>query len=170
MTPNIWADERGPFGLRYQASHASDETLPIIFPALLPVAAVAAILLFGRSAAGLEQRERLMKLTIAAAIIAVLGVIPLFGIPGAAVYEVSAPWVHLLLGEHYADLGASAWPVGIIMTLAWPWSLVVAYAVANGALARRTAPLRWLAFFLVAYGAGIGLALWAHLFGPPLFD
>jgi hypothetical protein len=134
-----------------------------MWPALPVLAGIAALAASLRSEAVRPRRRGLLRVTAVAAAVSVLGVMPLMGIPGAVVYEVSAPWVRLLLGEGYADLGDGAWPAAIILTLTWPSSLVVAYAAAYGPLRHRSAWIRWAALLLIPYLTGVALSLWAHL-------
>lgn len=134
-----------------------------MWPAVPVLAAVAALVGFLRSEAGRPRRRGLILTAIAAAAISIVGVVPLMGIPGAVVYELSAPWVRLLLGKGYADLGDGAWPAAIILTLTWPSSLVLAYAAAFGPLRHTSAWVRWMALVLIPYATAVALSLWAHL-------
>ena len=134
----------------------------LVAAAVLVVAALIAAIAFVRSDAG-KARRRGVKVTAAvAAAVSFLGVMPLMGIPGAVVYELSVPWVRLALGEGYADLGDGAWPMAILMTMAWPWSLLLGYVAAYGPLRDRPWTRR-LALVLVPCAAGVALALSAHL-------
>jgi hypothetical protein len=133
------------------------------WPAILVAAAVAALVLFLRSEAGRERRRGALVVAGLAAVVSIVGVMPLMGIPGAVVYELSAPWVQSILGEGYAELGDGAWPAAIVMTLAWPSSIVLAYVIACGPLRRRSGWLRWPVLILFPYAAAVSLALWAHL-------
>lgn len=134
----------------------------IVFPLAAGTVALAALVAFLRSPAGRERRRGAFAVTVFAAVLA-LGGILLLGIPGALVYELCVPWVRLLMGARFTDLGDGAWPAALLITLTWPASLVVAYVIANGPLRRRGRALRWLAMLLVPYAFGVGLALWAHL-------
>jgi hypothetical protein len=133
---------------------------------ILPLGAglVALVVLVGflRSEAGRERRRGMIVTACLAALLS-LGGILLLGIPGAIVYELCAPWVRLMLGPRFTDLGDGAWPAAIVITLAWPASLVAAYAIANGPLRRRGRVVRWMTLILVPYAFGVALALWAHL-------
>ena len=133
--------------------------LAILVPLALAAVALAAFL---RTPAAREHRRGLIVTVGIAVAIAVLGVVPLVGIPGAVVYELSAPWVRLFLGAGYEDLGDGAWPAAILMTLVWPSSLVLAYVAVRGPLRRRSRWLRAAAWVLIPYAVGVGLALWAH--------
>ncbi len=115
-----------------------------------------------RTRAGRERRRGLLVTVGIAVAIAVVGVVPLMGIPGAVVYELSAPWVRLLLGAGYRELGDGAWPAAILITLVWPSSLVLAYVAVRGPLRGRSRWLRAAAWVLIPYTVGVGLALWAH--------
>jgi hypothetical protein len=124
--------------------------------------ALAVFVAFLRSEAGRQRRRGMVVTAIVAALLAVGGMM-LLGIPGALVYGVSVPWVQLLLGDRFTDLGDGAWPAAILITLTWQASLVVAYAIANGPLRHRGRLARWTALVLVPYAFGVALALWAHL-------
>lgn len=134
----------------------------MILPAGAALAGLAALVTFLRSEAGRERRRGLKVTAILAVLLAIGGVL-LLGIPGALVYELCVPWVRLTLGGRFTELGDGAWPAAIVITLTWPASLVVAYALANGPLRGRGRGVRWTALILVPYAFGIALALWAHL-------
>jgi hypothetical protein len=134
-----------------------------MWPFLLIPITIAAFVAFRRSEAGRERRRGLKIVTILAAVIAVLGVMPLMGIPGAVVYELSAPWVEAIQGKGYRSLGDGAWPAALVITLTWPCSLVLAYLLAHGPLRRRGRFIRWTVMMVFPYLVGILLALWAHL-------
>lgn len=134
----------------------------ILFPGLAWLVALGALVAFLRTPAGRERRRPAIVTAVVAGLLA-LGGIALLGIPGAVVYGISAPWVQLLMGPRYTDLGDAAWPAAILITLTWPASLLIAYVVANGPLRRRGRALRWAALLLIPYLFGILLALWAHL-------
>lgn len=134
----------------------------IVIPAAAAVGALAALVLFLRSEAGRARRRGMIVTAIAAAVLAVGGM-ALLGIPGAVIYGISLPFVQLLMGPRFTELGDGAWPAAILITLMWPASLVIAYAVANGPLRRRGRGVRWLALVLIPYAFGVLLALGAHL-------
>jgi hypothetical protein len=134
----------------------------IIFPTTAALVALVVFVVFLRSEAGRQRRRGMIVTAIVAALLAVGGMM-LLGIPGALVYGVSVPWVQLLLGDRFRDLGDGAWPAAILITLTWPASLVVAYAIANGPLRHRGRLVRWTALVLIPYAFGVALALWAHL-------
>lgn len=135
----------------------------IAVPVAVVAAAVVAAVAFLRSEAGRTRRRGLLVAAIVAAAISILGVVPLVGIPGAVVYEFSAPWVRWALGRGYADLGDGAWPAAIVITLTWPSSLVLGYAAAFGALRRVPGPVRWLVMVMVPYATGVALSFWAQM-------
>jgi hypothetical protein len=134
----------------------------IVFPAVAAVVALVVLVWFVRSEAGRPRRKGMMITAGVAALLA-LGGIALLGIPGAAVYGVSAPVVQLILRPRFHSLNEDVWPAAILITLTWPASLVLAYAIANGPLRRRGRGARWAALVLVPYAAGVALTLWAHL-------
>ena len=134
----------------------------IVIPAAAAVMGLAAMVLFLRSDAGRERRRGMIVTAVVAAVLAVGGM-ALLGIPGALVYGISLPVVQLLMGARYAGLGDGAWPAAILVTLVWPASLVVAYAVANGPLRRRGRGARWLALLGIPYLFAVLLTLGIHL-------
>lgn len=134
----------------------------ILFPAVAGLIALVVLVVFLRSEAGRERRRGMITTAIVAAVFAFGGML-LLGIPGALVYGVSLPVVQMLLGAKYQSLADGAWGAAIIITLTWPASLVIAYAVANGPLRRRGRGARWAAMILIPYAAGVALTLWAHL-------
>jgi hypothetical protein len=134
----------------------------ILVPGLAWLVALGVLVAFLRTPAGRERRRPAIITAVVAGLLA-LGGIALLGIPGAVIYGVSAPWVQLLMGPRYTDLGDGAWPAALLITLTWPASLLIAYAAANGPLRRRGRALRWAALLLIPYLSGILLALWAHL-------
>lgn len=134
----------------------------IVIPALAAVGALAAMVIFLRSEAGRERRRGMIITAIVAAVLAIGGM-ALLGIPGALVYGISLPVVQLLMGPRFAGLGDGAWPAAILVTLVWPGSLVIAYAVANGPLRRRGRGARWTALLLIPYLVGVLLTLGVHL-------
>lgn len=134
----------------------------ILVPAVAWLIALGVFIAFVRSPAGRERRRGAIILGVVAALLVVIG-IALLGLPGAVIYELCAPWVQLMMGSRYTDLGDGAWPAAIIITLTWPASLLMAYAAANGPLRRRGRAVRWAARILIPYLLGVLLALWAHL-------
>lgn len=134
----------------------------ILFPAVAAVVALVVLVWFVRSEAG-RPRKKGMMITAGVAALLAIGGIALLGIPGAVVYGVSAPVVQLMLGARFHSLNEDVWPAAIIITLTWPASLVVAYAIANGPLRRRGRGVGWAALALIPYAAGVALTLWAHL-------
>lgn len=115
-----------------------------------------------RSQAGRERRRGMIVTASLAALLAIGGM-ALLEFPGAILYELCKPWVRLMMGSRFTELGDGAWPAAIIITLTWPASLVIAYAIANGPLRRRGRLVRWMTMVLVPYAFGVALALWAHL-------
>src|SRR5687768_8705584 len=101
-----------------------------IFPVAAALVGLAVLVAFLRSEAGRERRRGMIGVAVVAVLFAVVGM-GLLGLPGAMVYQLSAPWVRLMLGARFTDLGDGAWPAAILTTLTWPASLVIAYAVAH---------------------------------------
>jgi len=117
---------------------------------------------FLRSEAGRPRRRGMIGIAVAAVLFSLGGML-LMGIPGALVYGIASPVVQLVLGSRYESLHEGVWPVVILITLVWPASLVVAYAVANGPLRHRGRGARWAVLILLPYAFGVALTLWAHL-------
>lgn len=134
----------------------------MIFPAAVVLVALAVLVVFLRSEAGRPRRRGMWWTAVVAGLLALLGM-GLLGLPGAVLYQLCAPWVQLMLGDRFRELGDGAWPAAIVITLVWPASLVIAYAVANGPLRRRGRLARWTPLVLIPYAFGVALALWAHL-------
>lgn len=66
--------------------------------------------------------------------IAVLGFIPLMGLPGALVFMLSKPIVHIIYGpmafEHFEQsLSASFWGLALLLAVLWPISIPIAYGL-----------------------------------------
>jgi hypothetical protein len=106
-----------------------------------------------------RARRKGVRNTFIAAVLLALGGMLLMGLPGAVIYELSAP----LVGGMSGALGDGAWGTAICITLTWPFSLVLAFIAAAGPLRRRGWMIKTLAWFVILYGAGILLALWAQL-------
>lgn len=83
----------------------------------------------------------------------------LLGLPGAAIFVASTPLLQLLFGANALDRlpADSYWPIGIMITLLWPPSIVVGYLLAYRALA--AAARGWQHAGFVATLAAWGLAL-----------
>ncbi|MBR8832170.1 MAG: hypothetical protein N5P05_002383 [Chroococcopsis gigantea SAG 12.99] len=66
---------------------------------------------------------------IVSTILAIGGIIPLLGIPGAIVFQLSTPFLPLIFGaEALKRLPSdSAWPIAVYITLLWPPSIVAGY-------------------------------------------
>lgn len=133
-----------------------------MWPFILPLLALVASVVFARSDAGRTRRKGLVRTFVIAGVLAVLGVL-LMGIPGALVYGISLPWVSMFLGEGSADLGDGAWPAAILISMTWPFSLVLAYVAAAGPLRHRSRLLRAISWILIPYAMGVLLTLFAHL-------
>lgn len=87
----------------------------------------------------------------------------LLGLPGAALYEAARPVVQLALGARYRPLGDAAWPVALWFTMAWPASVVLAYAVAHGPLKRSGRGAHIAVMVLLPAAAAVAMAFFAHL-------
>jgi len=66
-----------------------------------------------------------------ATVLAVVGVIPLLGLPGAFIMMVSLPVFGLSEANLHAD---AAWPIAIYISLLWPVGLILGYWVGFGLL------------------------------------
>ena len=65
-------------------------------------------------------------MVLLATALAVLGVIPLLGLPGAFIVTVSLP----VFGLSEADLHPDAsWPIAIMLSLLWPVGLILGYGL-----------------------------------------
>ena len=76
----------------------------------------------------------MIKVTFITIAIAILGCIPFMGLPGALILPLSKPSVYLLHGPLAFEaatqsLGDKAWPLMIMLTVLWPISIPIAYAV-----------------------------------------
>jgi hypothetical protein len=70
-----------------------------------------------------------------AAALAVLGVVPLLGLPGALIVTVALPVCGLSEQDLHPDAG---WPTAILVSLLWPAGLILGYGVGFGLLARQS--------------------------------
>jgi hypothetical protein len=93
---------------------------------LLPAVLVLTLLLVRRLPTGLRVA------VLFAAGCVTLGIMPLMGLPGAVIVELSRPIISLVLGsDAYARLPADAeWPIAILVTLVWPISIIFGYLLA----------------------------------------
>ncbi|MBX9666522.1 MAG: hypothetical protein K2X93_02840 [Candidatus Obscuribacterales bacterium] len=96
-----------------------------------------------------------MRWSLAIALsVAILGFIPLMGLPGAVVLtlgEFSAG----LLGFHLLCLkGDRAWPAAILATWTWPIFIPIAYFLVFKVTKISSKPVQWIMFFLFLY-AGV---------------
>lgn len=74
------------------------------------------------------------RVVIISILIAVLGFIPLMGIPGALVFMLAKPFVFLSYGPMAFEafnqsLGDSTWPLMLMLTILWPISIPLAYGL-----------------------------------------
>lgn len=77
----------------------------------------------------MTARGLLISLGIALAV-ALLGNIPLMGLPGALVWSLFLPLADLLLGGVIPRIRSDAlWPLVILMTLLWPISIPLGYVL-----------------------------------------
>lgn len=97
-----------------------------------------------------------MKWSIIAAVcIAVLGFIPLMGLPGAAVLEVGQ-FVAGLFGITLRSLkGDAAWPACIYATFFWPISIPIAYYICFRKIKEAPKPARWGVFVFILFVASL---------------
>lgn len=82
--------------------------------------------------------------------IALVGCIPLMGIPGALVLYMGKPFINLIYGPlafeaWFSGLSSSTWPLAIMVTVVWPVSIpisyLIAYKLSSGAVFFSTKPL-----------------------------
>lgn len=75
------------------------------------------------------------RLVLLAVVLAVLGVIPLLGLPGAFIVMVSLPVFGLSEANLHAD---AAWPIAIFISVLWPAGLILGYWVGFGLLKKQS--------------------------------
>ena len=78
----------------------------------------------------------MLKIVLIAAGIAVLGLFPLIGIPGACVLYIGSPVINLFYGTLAFEawmrtLGSGAWPLAIGLSLIWPITIPIAFFLSN---------------------------------------
>jgi hypothetical protein len=91
--------------------------------------------------------------------LAVLGVIPLLGLPGALIMTVSLPVFGLAEADLHAD---AAWPMACFISLLWPIGLILGYWVGFGLLKKQSQGRKKAAM------AGVALA-WCLLLSLPFY-
>lgn len=66
---------------------------------------------------------------IVTALLAIGGIIPFLGIPGAIVFQLSTPFLLMIFGAGALERlpNDSAWPIAIYINLFWPPSILVGY-------------------------------------------
>lgn len=79
--------------------------------------------------------------------LAVVGFIPLLGLPGAVLMVASTPVIDAIYGSYagramMARLGDTTWPLALMISLAWPLTIVPAY-LATRALFPDASPYAW---------------------------
>lgn len=96
----------------------------------------------------------------AALAIALIGVIPLMGIPGALVFGVFSPLADLVYGRGTVQglKGDTMWPIAILMTWLWPLSIPAGYLLAWGILPRLGWRLGLMVLVMLLWG--LLLTLW----------
>ncbi len=106
-----------------------------------------------------------MKWSIIAAVcIAVLGFIPLMGIPGAIVLEIGQFFASFFGVTLQALKGDKAWPAAIYATFFWPPSIPIAYYIAFRKVKDAKKAARWGIFtFILLLGALLVTALMESL-------
>jgi hypothetical protein len=121
---------------------------------LLPVALVLTLLLVRHPPSGLGVA------VLSAAACVTLGIMPLMGLPGALIVELSRPIVSLMLGgDAYARLPADAgWPIAILVTLLWPISIIFGYLLAYRFLRVPSRVGRYVVLAAVLYAWGAALS------------
>ena len=83
------------------------------------------------------RRRRLSgwRVVLLATALAVLGVVPLLGLPGAFISMISLPVFGLSEGNLHSD---AAWPIAIYISLLWPAGLILGYWVGFGLLQKQS--------------------------------
>lgn len=115
------------------------------------------------------------KSIVIAVLLAVLGFVPLLGLPGALLLSLTSPTTNLIYGPlayeaWERDLAASMWPVAIFVSLAWPiWIPLVNLLLGVVFEKRRIGTAAYYAIFALAVFSGaFALAQTAVvLSGPP---
>ena len=142
------------------AAAAAVETVLYVLPFAVVLAASAAFLARETDPAA---RRRFLKVVLACAAL-MLGGLALLGIPGALLVA-AASWpverLRALTGAEAAPMADAGWPAAILLTLAWPPSVIVAYAVAFGMLRPTDRAARVAALVLLPYAAAVALTYWA---------
>lgn len=103
-----------------------------------------------------------MKWTVIVAVaVMTLGVVPLMGIPGAVVIELSNLVIDPLQGLlHLKPLvGDRAWPAAILMTVAWPPCLILARWIAFKKSAKLPRLGKWILGIAICAAWGLLLTL-----------
>src|SRR5262245_35527910 len=108
------------------------------------------------------RRRRLsggVRVVLLAAALAVLGVIPLLGLPGALIVTVSLPVFGLSEGDLHPD---ASWPVAMLISLLWPGGLVLGCGVGFGLMKGQSGARKGAAM------AGV-VAAWCLLLALPFY-
>lgn len=120
------------------------------------------------SAISPERDRRLHKIfLILSGAVAVLGVVPLAGMPGFLWLELTEPLGRMACpGRTWADFQSGvSWPAAILMTPPWALSLLLGYRLAR----RGTSPAKLIggafAGLAAVVLAGVGLALFFYVVG-----
>lgn len=102
-----------------------------------------------------------MKWSIISAVcIAVLGFIPLMGLPGAVVLEIGQFFAGFFGITLRALKGDAAWPAAIYATFFWPVTIPLACYIAFRRMKDANKPVKWSLFvFILLVGALIVTAL-----------
>lgn len=101
------------------------------------------------------------RCVVIAAAIAMLGNIPLMGLPGALIWTLFSPVVDLLPTDLVKPVeGDSVWGVAIMITVLWPISIPLGYYLSSRWYGPRTLARRltWLAI-MVAWGGALSLGI-----------
>jgi|GEM_PF-5673357 len=78
----------------------------------------------------------MLKVILVSIAIAILGFIPLMGLPGFIVFALCEPLVYLTYGPGQFDafisaLGPSTWALALMMAIIWPITIPVAYWISQ---------------------------------------
>lgn len=107
-------------------------------------------------------RSPIVRSILCAVFLACVGFIPLLGIPGAIVYEGVSYQLNDILGLNLVTevTGDAAWPFALMLTLFWPWSLVLGTIVGWKILPEQSSPrLRWLSLSTTVLVSCVALVL-----------
>jgi hypothetical protein len=105
-----------------------------------------------------RRRSSGVRVVLLAAALAVLGVIPLLGLPGAFIATVSLPVFGLSEGDLHPD---ASWPIALYISLLWPVGLILGYWVGFGLLKKQSEGRTAMAGVAIAWCLLLSLLFYA---------